>query len=222
MLMNYQHAIMKPYFDAGLRELARVAGYPTAAIKSCGQFKRTHYFLMEVWEAVYRSIMCIYFSRNQSTSDGLQQSIVENLIKLQQTSKSEFHHAHNTYIAELMKMFPMDDFKQFIGIMSNADDTWKFWIEFVFQDTMAYVMLFLAMRSGNWQLRMASIKLMVPLFSAFDHNTYQKVIAQHLADVLTMPPNILTMFQQGAFVVSIRGREWHSVRLDEAHEMLIN
>ena len=56
MLMNYQHAIMKPYFDAGLKELAKVAGYPIAAIKSCGQFKRTHHFIMEVWEAVYRSI----------------------------------------------------------------------------------------------------------------------------------------------------------------------
>lgn len=26
---------MKPYFDAGLRELARAAGYPVAAIQSC-------------------------------------------------------------------------------------------------------------------------------------------------------------------------------------------
>ena len=63
---------------------------------------------------------------------------------------------------------------------------------------------------------------MVPLFSAFDHKTYQKIIGQHLADVLTMPDNILTMFKQGAFVVSISGREWHSVGIDEAHEMLIN
>ena len=37
-----------------------------------------------------------------------------------------------------------------------------------------------------------------------------------------MPPNVLAMFQQGASVVSIRGREWHSVGLDEALEMLIN
>ena len=84
----------------------------------------------------------------------------------------------------------MEDFKQFIEMMANSDDTWKFWIEFVFQDAMAYIILFLAMRSGNWQLRMVSIKLTVPLFSAFDNNTYQKVIAQHLADVLTMPPNM--------------------------------
>ena len=38
----------------------------------------------------------------------------------------------------------------------------------------------------------------------------------------SMPSQILTMFQQGAFTVSIKGRPWHSVAIDEAHEMLIN
>ena len=30
------------------------------------------------------------------------------------------------------------------------------------------------------------------------------------------------MFEQGALVVSITGRVWHSVGINEAHEMLIN
>ena len=220
MLMNYQHAIMKPYFDAGLKDLAKVAGYPVAAIKSCGQFKRTHHFLMEAWEAVYRSILRAFF--NQSDSDLLQQSIVDNLLQLQGESQTDFQHGYNKYLEEQTRSFPTDKFKAFIQTMASLDDTWKFWIEFVFQDAMAYIMLYLAMRSGNWQLRMASIKLMAPLFTAFDHNTYQKVISQHIADVLSMPPNILAMFNQGAFVVTICGREWHSVGIDEAHEMLIN
>ena len=44
LLKNYQSAIMKPYFDAGLKDLAKVAGYPVASIQACGQFKRTHLF----------------------------------------------------------------------------------------------------------------------------------------------------------------------------------
>ncbi len=102
------------------------------------------------------------------------------------------------------------------------DDTWRFWVQFVFKDAMAYISLFLAIRSGDWDLRLASIKQMAPIFSAFDHSTYQKLIAQHIADVVRMPDSILTMFQQGAWVVSVTGRPWHSVGIDEAHEMLIN
>ena len=87
---------------------------------------------------------------------------------------------------------------------------------------MAYTGLFVSIRSGDWSLRMASAKKMAPLFTAFDHLMYQKLISQHIADVITLPLVDLTMFQQGAFVVSITGRPWHSVGIDEAHEMLIN
>ena len=43
MLKNYQLALMKPYFDAGLKSLAKAASYPLAAIQSCGQFKSVSY-----------------------------------------------------------------------------------------------------------------------------------------------------------------------------------
>ena len=59
LLMNFQKAIIKPYFDAGLKELAKAAGYPTASIQVCGQFKRTHQFLLEVWEALSESAVAL-------------------------------------------------------------------------------------------------------------------------------------------------------------------
>ncbi len=43
-----------------------------------------------------------------------------------------------------------------------------------------------------------------------------------MADIVTMPSSVITMFQQGAFVINISGRPWHSVAVDEAHEMLVN
>ena len=55
--------------------------------------------------------------------------------------------------------------------LAVADETWKFWIQFVFQDVAAYIGLFLAIRSGDWSLRTACIKQMAPVFTAFDHAT---------------------------------------------------
>lgn len=39
LLMNFQHVLMKVYFDAGLKHMSQAAGYPSASIKSCSQFK---------------------------------------------------------------------------------------------------------------------------------------------------------------------------------------
>ena len=61
------------------------------------------------------------------------------------------------------------------------------------ENAMAYVGLFLAVRSGDWELRVASMKLMAPVITAFGHQTYQKLISQHIADMFCMPPSILVM-----------------------------
>ena len=51
LLKNYQNCLMKPFFETGLKELANHVGYP-ASIQSCSVFKRTHHFLIEVWESI--------------------------------------------------------------------------------------------------------------------------------------------------------------------------
>ena len=63
---------------------------------------------------------------------------------------------------------------------------------------------------------------MAPVFTAFDHQTYRKLIAQHLADFCSFPNKVTNSFKQGGFVVSLSGTPWHSVAIDEAHEMKIN
>ena len=59
---------MKPYFDAGLKELAKAAGYQTASIQTCSQFKRTNQFIFEVWEALFRA-MIHAFLEDSGTQD---------------------------------------------------------------------------------------------------------------------------------------------------------
>ena len=227
MLKNYQPALFKAYYDAGLKSMAEAAGYLLNQIKSCGQFKRTHMFILEAWEAIYRAMVTsfIEYTHNEHPTTDLQEKICETLESIAtSTQKARFRTNFNEKMGKLKGELQhyFSKFKSFIQKMSSIDDIWRLWVQFVFQDAMAYGSLFLAVRGGDWRLRMASIEQMAPVFTVFDHATYQKVISQHIADILVMPDSILTIFQQGAFVVSISGREWYSVAIDEAHEMLIN
>ena len=107
------------------------------------------------------------------------------------------------YIAQWIKMFPTSQtqqstlrnlnemlvdilekhsdyhqhFNDFMQDQATKSKTWKFWAQFVFQDCFAYISLYLAMRSGTGNVRVASIKSMAALFSAFDRARYQRLIS---------------------------------------------
>lgn len=216
ILMNFQKAIMKPYFDAGFKHLAVAAGYPAATIEACGQFKRTHQFLMEVWKALYRAMITAYLSGRTEDPLGM---IADKLAPQSQPVGCD--KLHDAIPTELLTQ-NYDRFKIFMRRLAQQDATWRFWIQCVFDDLLAYVGLYLAMRSGDWCLRTASIKKMAPTFTAFNHYHYTELIGSHIADLLALPENISTQFQQGAFVASISGTPWHSVAIDECHETMIN
>ena len=54
-----------------------------------------------------------------------------------------------------------DDFRLFLQLVTDRDKTWKCWVGFVFNDCYPYIMLYLSIRSANWNVRMAAIKAMV-------------------------------------------------------------
>ena len=114
------------------------------------------------------------------------------------------------------------DFIAFVEDLARRDDTWKFWYGFVFHDSLVYVGLYLAIRGGTWSLRMASLKEMCPLFTAFDRVNYLKILPQHFAEILCLPENIRHCLEKGGVVCNVRGTKMHAVALDKAHEMLVN
>ena len=215
MLKNYQIALMKPYFEAGLKHLAKAAGYPVAGIQFCSQFKKTHLFIMEVWETIFCSMLDAFLA-SDPTGEHLVAKVSELLAN--KCTGHEIAQAHHKLANENV----LQEFGVFVQQAAQKDTTWKFWVQFEFDDALCYLGLFLSIRSGNWWLRMGCVKKMSALFTSLDHTTYQKVITDHLTEIANMPSSILAMFKQGAFVVSITGREFHSVGLDEAHKMLIN
>lgn len=88
LLKNYQLCLMKPFFDAGLRELSVASGYPALSVQGCKNFKRTHHFLMETWESLFRHMLRHYLAQRQST-DTLNRRLDSALEELQKINQED-------------------------------------------------------------------------------------------------------------------------------------
>ena len=109
-----------------------------------------------------------------------------------------------------------EGFHTYLTELSTKQDTIKFWYQFVFEDCLAYLALYTSIRTHNWGLQTASIKLMAPMFEVLDRQTYQRLIPRHLMDLAQMPAELLHELENGGFTVRLR------IALDECHKTKIN
>lgn len=188
-LANYQPVLMKAYYHAGLKEIAMSSGYRGETLNSlerCSHFKRTHNFLIQVWEALYQQMLNAYVNKKSlfSLTDCIGKLVLKNNIS-------------STEILSQVDSILSDEhvnFQSFITERCQEDDTWKFWAHFVFEDCLAYIGLYLAVRNHKWRLRVACLKQMAPLFSAYDRIHYQQLIPHHLADLKKISCKHLKLF----------------------------
>ena len=237
---NYQKVLMKIYWHAGLKNMAERAGMKTKILNSlekCGNFQRTHNFLIQSFHAILRCQIDAFFENLSADAytchlDFLEilsskiEKICEENSPGEQKSSSEQIEAFNEIQKFMSDSSDCDnlhkDFNSFCNSMAEQDDTWHFWREFVAKSMLPYLGLYLSIRSEQWDLRLASLKMMAPIFHAFDSSNYINIIPNHIAEMLCLPPSLLEHFKNGGFVASIKGNTWSSVALDESHEMCIN
>jgi len=142
--------------------------FDAAAIQSCSQFKHTHNFLVEIWQALYESMVDKYFKLCAEASGTLLllTDIVHNAaLHASCRDSGDFCARLARLRSSVRQVSYYSQFSSFLNTMSASDPNWKFWIQFVFKNAMAYIALYLAIHSGNWELCKASIKLMAPVFS---------------------------------------------------------
>ena len=63
---------MKIYWDAGLRPLAKTIhkGNSVTALAKCQSFRRTHRFILHIWETFYRHLVQVFLQfRNQKNTE---------------------------------------------------------------------------------------------------------------------------------------------------------
>lgn len=147
VLKNLQPVLIKIYFDAGFKQLANVSGHKgdtLKALSSCFNFKRTHRFLLESWEALYL-YMYEKLLKAYSHSQEVQTTMVNTI---------------NNYSEYNIDLFDAHfrAFYNFTSDMARHDPNWHFWAEFVLSNCCGYISLFLEIRSANWDLRLGSLK----------------------------------------------------------------
>ena len=81
----------------------------------------------------------------------------------------------------------------------------------------------LAVRTANWLVRCASLKTMVPLFFALDHQYSTELSAVHLADIWQYPDPLVSHLKKRSlhYVSSWRTRSQPAV-IDKGHECKVN
>ena len=231
-LYNYQKALMKVYYEAGLKSLAVASGHRAETLKSIGKasnFKHTHAFIMQVWEAMFREFFKQYLLSVDAEAipecEAMFEIIKYNLLDCNKKCMEDDTFADYSdkmkVVSEVSEAL-YTEFMKFVDDMAKKDDTWKFWHGFVFHDCLAYVGLYVAIRGGRWGLRMAALKEMCPLFTAYDRVNYLKILPQHFAALQSLPDEVKGCLEKGGFVCSLKGLKMHSVALDEAHEMCVN
>ena len=157
--------LMKIYWHASLKNMAEKAGNKTKILNSlekCGNFQRTHNFLIQSFHAVLHcQIDAFYESLSADTDknhlDYLQtlsskiEKIGEEKSPGEQKSSSE-QIAAFIEIQEFISDSPNGDdlhkkFNSFCDSMGEQDDTWHFWREFVTKSMLPYLGLYFSMRS---------------------------------------------------------------------------
>ena len=191
LLYNYQKTLMKIYWDAGLKQIAAASGFRSETLtmlQNCSKYITTTEFLFQAWEPLLLDMYQKYQQEAQETQQASHSSI--DVI----TSANQQQIRGDNAKEKAWKLFTA-----YVRNKGDVDENWKFWSRFVLEDGHCFITLYLAVRSSNWMLRLASIKEMVAIFVACDRQNYHRVIPQHLANLLSLPPNILQQLQQGKF-----------------------
>ena len=99
------------------------------SLESCSNFKRTHCFLLQVWEALYREMLHAYLVNSDPSYH------VENVKCILAIAIEESRSPQQLMLRSeelLQETSSLTHFKEFVYQMAEKDKVWNLWADFMF------------------------------------------------------------------------------------------
>ena len=153
LMCIYQEVLTTAYWDTGLKQIAAVSSYQgetltRLSLSRCSNFTITTIFLFEVWEALFHHIINIFHQYKNETP----------------------RHQHN------LKSDKYSDNVSFMKSKDSRTKTGSTGASLFLQTVHHFGCYTWQVRTGNWDLHVASLKEMAALFFAFNRPHYQKLM----------------------------------------------
>ncbi|CAC5411991.1 unnamed protein product [Mytilus coruscus] len=195
ILKNYQRMLMKLYLDAGLKDFIEIfhQGATANSVIQAVNFDKTHNFLLQFWESLFRFqietvIKYFHFNHEQNdhfihikrVSDILSDDTLSPLEKIQK----EMQFFQNFSV----------EYEELLGQLCEENENWRFWNTFLSKHCFTYIAYFLAIRSGNWELRNFCIKEVTKITQITESKYYARLLPYHIVDLKNFPASIIKKF----------------------------
>lgn len=104
ILKNLQEVIIKIYWDAGLKDIAKVihSGSTHQSLQACSNFKRNHRFFLQVFEAFYLYSIDSFHQKQLGNSSVIDAERVFDEVKY---IVLDYNPASNTHFFEMQQKF---------------------------------------------------------------------------------------------------------------------
>jgi len=213
-LKNYSLALLKIYGPAGLHDLISILhmGRTEKCVLNSTDFEKTFAFIVQSWEAMYRVEISLFLdSLERGSDEGAAAAFSKNNflkeVAVKMKKWENIKEPAELYIEAFQSLSGIldglyDEFNRFSTKLCESNENFRFWHNYIHTDCMAYICLYLAGRSGDWELRNHALKLMMPLFHVVNSTFYYRLLPRHIYDLQQFPDYIMASLRAGGFVMS--------------------
>ena len=107
--------------------------------------------------------------------------------------------------------------EDWVVVASQQSPTFKFWL-LVHKYQHIIFMFIRAHRERKLELMVTTLRKLVPLFFALDHQNYARWIPIFIRDLEVLPDSIQVEFEKGHWTITRSNRRFSSLPVDQAHE----